>query len=36
MNGHYLGHSTQNLPKGRYIVRHKIQGRMVNDVYLKK
>ncbi len=36
MNGHYLGHSTQNLPKGRYIVRQKIQGRMVNDVYLKK
>lgn len=36
MNGLYLGHSTQNLPKGRYIVRQKIQGRMVNDVYLKK
>lgn len=36
MNGHYLGHSTQNIPKGRYIVRQKIQGRMVNDVYLKK
>jgi hypothetical protein len=36
MNGHYMGASTQNLPQGRYIVRSRVQGRMVNAVYLKK
>ena len=35
MNGNYMGTSTQNLPQGRYIVLQKIQGRMVNVVYIK-
>ncbi|WP_405342140.1 SGNH/GDSL hydrolase family protein [Fibrobacter sp.] len=36
LNGHYLGISWQNLPQGRYIVRQKVQGRIVNKVLLKK
>ena len=36
MNGHYLGITTQGLPKGRYVVRRKIQGHIVNTVYFKK
>ncbi len=35
MNGHYVGLSTQGLPQGRYIVRQKVQGRMVNKVYTR-
>ena len=36
MNGHYMGASMQNLPQGRYIVRQKVQGRMVNKMFVKK
>lgn len=36
MNGHYLGITTQGLPQGRYVVRKKVQGRIVNTVYFKK
>lgn len=36
MNGHYLGITTQGLPQGRYVVRKKIQGHIVNTVYFKK
>ena len=36
MNGHYVGHSTQGLPQGRYIVRQKIQGHITNTTYIKK
>ena len=36
MNGHYVGRSMQNLPQGRYIVRQKVQGRMVNKMFIKK
>lgn len=36
MNGHYLGITTQGLPQGHYVVRKKIQGHIVNTVYLKK
>ena len=35
MNGNYLGTSTRNLPQGRYIIRQKIQGRVVNFLYNK-
>ena len=30
MNGHYVGVTTQGLPQGRYIVRQKVNGRIVN------
>lgn len=36
MNGHYLGVTTQGLPQGRYVVRKKVQDRIVNMVYFKK
>ena len=36
MNGHYVGMNMSVLPQGRYIVRSRVQGRMVNAVYLKK
>ena len=36
MNGHYLGISMRELPQGHYVVRRKIQGHIVNTVYLKK
>ena len=36
MNGHYVGLSTQGLPQGCYIVRQKVQNRVVNKVFLKK
>ena len=36
MNGHYVGLSTQRLPQGLYIVRQKVQNRVVNKVFLKK
>ena len=36
MNGHYVGHSTQGLPQGRYIVRQKIQGHITNATFIKK
>ncbi len=30
MNGHYVGVTTQGLPQGRYIVRQKVNGRILN------
>ena len=36
MNGHFVGVTTQGLPQGRYIVRQKVQDRIVNKVLLKK
>jgi lysophospholipase L1-like esterase len=36
MMGHYLGIATQSLPQGLYIVRQKVQNRVVNKVFLKK
>jgi hypothetical protein len=35
MNGNYMGTSMRNLPQGRYIVRQKIQGRVVNFLHNK-
>ena len=36
MNGVYMGTNANVLPRGRYIVRQKMQGRFVNKVYVKK
>lgn len=38
MTGHYLGgaEAKNSLSKGRYIVRSKVQGKIVNGVYVKK
>ena len=36
MNGVYMGMNAKVLPRGRYIVRQKVQGRFVNKVYVKK
>jgi hypothetical protein len=30
MNGHYMGMTTRGLPQGRYIVRQKVNGRILN------
>ena len=30
MNGHYMGVTTRGLPQGRYIVRQKVNGRILN------
>jgi len=35
MNGHYVGVTTQGLPQGRYIVRQKVNGRIVNKLVRK-
>jgi hypothetical protein len=35
MNGNYMGTSMRNLSQGRYIVRQKIQGRVVNFLHNK-
>ena len=36
MNGHYMGLTTQGLPQGRYIVRQKVQGLVINRILLNK
>ena len=35
MNGHYVGVTTQGLPQGRYMVRQKVNGRIVNKLVRK-
>ena len=35
MNGHYMGVSIQGLPQGRYIVRQKMNGRIVHKIIRK-
>ena len=35
MNGHYVGRSMQNLPQGHYIVRQKMNGRIVHKIIRK-
>ena len=35
MNGHYVGVTTQGLPQGRYIVRQKAHGRILNKLFRK-
>ena len=35
MNGHYMGMTTLGLPQGRYIVRQKVNGRILNKLFRK-
>ena len=35
MNGHYVGVTTQGLPQGRYMVRQKVNGRILNKLFRK-
>jgi hypothetical protein len=35
MNGHYMGDTIQGLPQGRYIVRQKMNGRIVHKIIRK-